>query len=77
MVNRFLSTLTLLVLLVAVTGLVIPVGGQTPAPTFQSLGQMPGTTLGTYTGGLSGDGKVVVGYAWIVVRAEPTTVISR
>jgi hypothetical protein len=41
-----------------------PVNAQ--APTFQGLGQMPGTMpgAGTECNGVSGDGKVVIGYTW-------------
>lgn len=46
-----------------VLALTVPAGGQTPG--FQGLGQMPGAVYGTYANEVSGDGRVVVGYAWV------------
>jgi probable HAF family extracellular repeat protein len=43
----------------------VPVA-QTPAtPAFIPLGQMPGSTFGTYADSISGDGNVVVGHGWM------------
>jgi probable HAF family extracellular repeat protein len=42
-----------------------PLAQTPPAPAFIPLGQMPGSTFGTYGNSISGDGNVVVGHGWI------------
>lgn len=51
------------VVLALTTGVVSPVSAQTPS--FQSLGQMPGSLYGTYANAVSANGDAVVGYAWV------------
>ena len=67
MTHRTRRARLLVLPLLAIATLGIPAGGQTTGstPSFQGLGQMPGATAGgTYANGISGDGKVAVGYAW-------------
>ena len=40
-------------------------------PSFQSLGQMPGSALGTDVSGISGDGSTISGYGWICTTFNP------
>src|SRR5690349_4919619 len=42
-----------------------------PAASFQSLGQMPGSALGTDVSGISGDGSTIAGYGWICTTFNP------
>jgi probable HAF family extracellular repeat protein len=43
------------------------------SPTFQGLGQMPGSTFagGTYSSGISGDGSTIMGYGWVCPGGQP------
>jgi probable HAF family extracellular repeat protein len=43
----------------------VPVAQTPVTPAFIPLGQMPGSTFGTYGNSISGDGNVVVGHGWI------------
>jgi probable HAF family extracellular repeat protein len=43
----------------------VPVAQTAVTPAFIPLGQMPGSTFGTYGNSISGDGNVVVGHGWI------------
>lgn len=52
-------------LLAALAVLALPGAAGAQTPGFAGLGQMPGAVYGTYAGEVSGDGKVVVGYAWV------------
>ena len=42
-----------------------------PAAGFRSLGQMPGSALGTDVSGISGDGSTISGYGWICTTFNP------
>jgi len=61
------SGLVILVALLALTYLTSPAAAQTPTPSFQGLGQMPGTMSGggTYVNAVSGDGSTLIGYTWV------------
>ena len=58
---------SLLMALLALTYLISPAAAQTPTPSFQGLGQMPGTMSGggTYVNAVSGDGSTLIGYTWV------------
>jgi probable HAF family extracellular repeat protein len=43
----------------------VPVAQTSATPAFIPLGQMPGSTFGTYANSISGDGNVVVGHGWM------------
>ena len=53
------------------TALTLAAAGQTPS--FQGLGQMPGSTFagGTYSSGISGDGSTIMGYGWVCAGGQP------
>ncbi len=53
--------------LAALALMTMPLAAHAQAPTFQGLGQMPGTMNGggTYVNAVSGDGSTIVGYTWI------------
>jgi probable HAF family extracellular repeat protein len=42
-----------------------PAAAASQRASFQLLGQMPGSALGTDVSGISGDGSTIVGYGWI------------
>jgi hypothetical protein len=42
-----------------------------PTASFQSLGQMPGSALGTDVSGISGDGSTIAGYGSICTSFNP------
>lgn len=42
-----------------------PSAAASQTASFQSLGQMPGSAMGTDVSGISGDGSAVAGYGWI------------
>lgn len=60
------SGLVILVALLVLTSLINPAAAQTPTPSFQGLGQMPGDNGGeTYVNAVSGDGSTLIGYVWV------------
>ena len=50
--------------------LTLAAAGQTPS--FQGLGQMPGSIFagGTYSSGISGDGSTIMGYGWVCAGGQ-------
>ena len=42
-----------------------PAAAASHTASFQSLGQMPGSAMGTDVSGISGDGSTIAGYGWI------------
>ena len=48
-----------------------PSSSPPPAASFRSLGQMPGSAMGTDVSGISGDGSTIAGYGWICTTFNP------
>ena len=48
-----------------------PAATASHTPSFQSLGQMPGSALGTDVSGISGSGSTIAGYGWICTTFNP------